>query len=94
MSVMMEVRELDVHDDPGFAAWHRVYATAERPDIERLTTYNAEVNAHMIGVNEAMGFVPGARLGDFQRKLSWPASLARRRRRMLTSPRPMTSGAP
>jgi GNAT superfamily N-acetyltransferase len=41
----------------------------ERPDIVRLTTYNAEVNAHMIGVNEALGFVPVARLGDFQKKL-------------------------
>ena len=41
----------------------------ERPDIVRLTTYNAEVNAHMIGVNEAMGFVPVARLGDFQKEL-------------------------
>lgn len=41
----------------------------ERPDIVRLTTYNAEVNAHMIGVNEVMGFVPVARLGDFQKKL-------------------------
>jgi GNAT superfamily N-acetyltransferase/RimJ/RimL family protein N-acetyltransferase len=42
---------------------------AERPDIVRLTTYNAEVNRHMIGVNEAMGFRPVARLGDFQKKL-------------------------
>ena len=41
----------------------------ERPDIVRLTTYNAEVNSHMIGVNEALGFVPIARLGDFQKKL-------------------------
>ncbi len=41
----------------------------ERPDIVRLTTYNAEVNAHMIGVNEALGFRPVARLGDFQKKL-------------------------
>ncbi len=41
----------------------------ERPDVRRLTTYNAEVNAHMIGVNEAMGFVPVARLGDFQKRL-------------------------
>jgi len=41
----------------------------ERPDITRLTTYNAEVNAHMIGVNEALGFRPVARLGDFQKKL-------------------------
>ena len=42
----------------------------ERPDIVRLTTYNAEVNRHMIAVNEAMGFVPVARLGDFQKKLT------------------------
>jgi GNAT superfamily N-acetyltransferase len=42
---------------------------AERPDVRRLTTYNAEVNTHMIGVNEALGFVPVARLGDFQKRL-------------------------
>jgi len=42
---------------------------AERPDIVRLTTYNAEVNRHMVGVNEAMGFRPVARLGDFQKEL-------------------------
>ena len=41
----------------------------ERPDITRLTTYNAEVNEHMIGVNEVMGFRPVARLGDFQKRL-------------------------
>jgi GNAT superfamily N-acetyltransferase len=41
----------------------------ERPDIARVTTYNAEVNHHMVGVNEAMGFRPVARLGDFQKKL-------------------------
>ena len=41
----------------------------ERPDITRLTTYNAEVNSHMIGVNAAIGFRPVARLGDFQKKL-------------------------
>ena len=42
---------------------------AERPDIELLTTYNAEVNAHMVGVNERLGFVPVARLGEFQKRL-------------------------
>jgi len=41
----------------------------ERPDLRRVTTYNAEVNSHMIGVNEAVGFRPVARLGDFQKKL-------------------------
>jgi GNAT superfamily N-acetyltransferase len=42
---------------------------AEAPDVARLTTYNAEVNRHMIEVNEAMGFRPVARLGDFQKRL-------------------------
>lgn len=41
----------------------------ERPDIRLVTTYNAEVNAHMIGVNERLGFHPVARLGEFQKKL-------------------------
>lgn len=41
----------------------------ERPDIHLLTTYNAEVNAHMIGVNEQLGFRPVARLGEFQKRL-------------------------
>ncbi|WP_210650227.1 GNAT family N-acetyltransferase [Nocardioides sp. SYSU D00065] len=41
----------------------------ERRDIERLTTYNAEVNDHMIAINRALGFRPVARLGDFQKRL-------------------------
>lgn len=41
----------------------------ERPDIEQVTTYNAEVNEHMIGVNERLGFRPVARLGEFQKRL-------------------------
>ena len=40
----------------------------ERPDVHELITYNAEVNAHMIGVNERLGFVPVARLGEFQKR--------------------------
>ena len=39
----------------------------ERPDVRELITYNAEVNSHMIGVNERLGFVPVARLGEFQK---------------------------
>ena len=35
----------------------------------RLLTWNAEVNNHMIGVNEALGFVPVERLGEFQKRL-------------------------
>jgi GNAT superfamily N-acetyltransferase len=42
----------------------------ERPDLRLLTTYNAEVNHHMVGVNERLGFVPVARLGEFQKRLA------------------------
>jgi GNAT superfamily N-acetyltransferase len=42
----------------------------ERPDITRLVTYNAEVNEHMIGVNEQLGFVPVARLGEYLKRLA------------------------
>jgi len=34
-----------------------------------LYTFNAEVNDHMIAVNEQLGFRPVARLGEFQQKL-------------------------
>lgn len=42
---------------------------AARPDVHTVVTYNAEVNAHMIGVNERLGFVPVERLGEFQKRL-------------------------
>lgn len=42
----------------------------EHPGVARMTTYNAEVNGHMIAVNEALGFRPVARLGDFQKRLA------------------------
>ena len=38
-----------------------------RPDLGQVVTWNAEVNAHMIGVNEAMGFVPVERSGEVQK---------------------------
>lgn len=43
---------------------------AERPDILRLTTYNAQINAHMVAVNELMGFRPVEMLGEFQKHLT------------------------
>ncbi len=46
-----------------------------QPEVVRLTTYNAEVNAHMIAVNEALGFRPVARLGDFQKRLGAAAAV-------------------
>lgn len=46
-----------------------LWLQGERPDSRLLVTYNAEVNGHMIGVNEQMGFRPVERLGEFQKKL-------------------------
>ena len=42
---------------------------ASEPGRRRLVTYNAEVNQPMIAVNEALGFRPVGRLGEFHRKL-------------------------
>ncbi len=36
----------------------------------RLVTWNAEVNDHMIGINERLGFRPISRLGELQKKLA------------------------
>ena len=41
----------------------------EHRDARLLVTYNAEVNSHMITVNEAMGFRPVERMGEFQKKI-------------------------
>jgi GNAT superfamily N-acetyltransferase len=45
------------------------FLQGERAHLRRVTTYNAEVNAHMIGVNERLGFRPVERLGEFQKRL-------------------------
>jgi hypothetical protein len=39
------------------------------PHARVVHTWNADVNAAMIAVNEAMGFRPVERLGEFQREL-------------------------
>ena len=36
---------------------------------EKVVTWNAEVNDHMIGINERLGFEAVARAGEFQRRL-------------------------
>lgn len=41
----------------------------ESPFTRRVLTWNAEVNGHMIGVNERLGFVPVERSGEFQKRL-------------------------
>lgn len=40
-----------------------------RPDLELLVTYNAASNAHMIGVNDRLGFEAVEWSGEFQRRL-------------------------
>jgi GNAT superfamily N-acetyltransferase len=40
-----------------------------RPDVRQLVTFKAETNEHMIAVNDALGFVPVERLGEFQKRL-------------------------
>ena len=39
------------------------------PSVRHLFTYNAEVNAHMAAINDALGFRPVERLGEFQKRL-------------------------
>lgn len=41
----------------------------DHPRIRSVCTYNAEVNRHMIAVNEVLGFVPVERLGQLQKRL-------------------------
>ena len=41
----------------------------EAPDADHVLTWNAEVNGHMIGVNERLGFAATERLGEFQKHL-------------------------
>ncbi|WP_109508040.1 GNAT family N-acetyltransferase [Nocardioides speluncae] len=42
---------------------------SERDDVRRVITWNAEVNGHMIGVNERLGFRPTERFGEFQKRI-------------------------
>ena len=42
---------------------------AEAPSLRSMTTFNAEVNDHMVAINERLGFRPVERLGEFQRRL-------------------------
>lgn len=39
------------------------------PDRAVLVTWNADVNAQMVAINDALGFRPAGRLGEFQRRL-------------------------
>jgi GNAT superfamily N-acetyltransferase len=50
-------------------AHNLAWVQREEPELRLLVTFNAEVNAHMIGVNEQLGFRPVERLGEFQQQL-------------------------
>ncbi|WP_139978002.1 GNAT family N-acetyltransferase [Nocardioides litoris] len=43
---------------------------AERPDATRVSTFNAEVNDHMVAVNARLGFRPVSRLGELQKRVA------------------------
>jgi GNAT superfamily N-acetyltransferase len=40
------------------------------PGVDHVITWNAESNAHMVGVNDRLGFVPTERMGEFQKRLA------------------------
>ncbi|MGH3445434.1 MAG: GNAT family N-acetyltransferase [Nocardioidaceae bacterium] len=46
-----------------------LWVQTEHPDRTLLVTYNAEVNSHMVAINEAMGFRPVERLVELQKRL-------------------------
>lgn len=39
------------------------------PEADEILTFNAEVNTHMIAVNDQLGYVPVARLAEFEKHL-------------------------
>ncbi len=45
------------------------FLQSQRSDGRLLSTYNAEVNDHMIAVNDLLGLRPVERLGEFQKRL-------------------------
>jgi len=48
----------------------RLLQSAGERAPRRLHTWNAEVNSHMVGINEALGFRAAERAGEFQKRTS------------------------
>jgi RimJ/RimL family protein N-acetyltransferase len=46
------------------------WLAADEPQVEQVHTNNAESNAHMIGVNDRLGYRPVSRILQFQRRLT------------------------
>jgi hypothetical protein len=49
---------------------HRSLQTNVDVTGRRVVTWNAEVNDHMIGINERLGYTKAARNGELQKKLA------------------------
>ena len=41
---------------------------AEHPSVERILTFNAAENSHMLAINVALGFRPAGYDGEWQRR--------------------------
>jgi GNAT superfamily N-acetyltransferase len=50
------------------------YLRTSRPRVRTLNTWNAAINDHMVGINEAIGFRPVERWREWQLELSSPTS--------------------
>jgi hypothetical protein len=50
-------------------AHNLLWLQRECPELRQLITFNAEVNAPMVAVNDLMGFRPVERVGEYQRQL-------------------------
>jgi GNAT superfamily N-acetyltransferase len=61
---------LDEHRGHGLGRWIKAanlaFLLTDRPGTEWVQTFNAEVNRHMLDINEAMGFRPADEWGEWQ----------------------------
>jgi RimJ/RimL family protein N-acetyltransferase len=54
-----------------------LWLAEDEPQVERITTDNAESNRYMIAVNERLGYHPVGRVLEFQRRAGQPSSTSR-----------------
>jgi GNAT superfamily N-acetyltransferase len=62
------------HRDRGLGRWlkatNALRVLDERPDVEQVETWNADVNAPMLAINTAMGFRQAAAWQDWELRIS------------------------
>lgn len=66
---------------------------ADWPQVERISTFNADTNVPMVAVNEALGFVPAGRLTSWTRPVRPRLSAAPPPRAPRPAPRPPASSS-